>query len=139
MSFKARVTAVLLVAFAVVYGAYFAFVLSQAASTPVAEIDYQPLLLVMAIVLVAFIAAGVAIVAALGRKESAEEDERDRLIEMRGDQVYGYALTVGALAVIGLAMIEVELFWIANLLLAALVIGELAKGVVMLLAYRRGF
>jgi len=139
MSFKARTTAVMLVAMAVVYGWYFFHVLSAAANTPVADIDYQALLLVMGVILVVFMAAGVTVVAVVDRRESDQEDERDKLIEMRGDQVYGYVLAMGALAAMGLAMIEAELFWIAHLLLAALVLGELAKSLVMLLAYRRGF
>jgi len=139
MSFKASVTAVMLVVLGIVYGWYFAQVLIEAGSTPVADIAYQDLLLVMVAILVVLSIIGVAIVAVLRRRESGQEDERDKVIEMRGDQVGSYVLAVAALAAMGLAMLEGEYFWIAHVLLAGLVLSEMAKAVVMLLAYRRGF
>lgn len=139
MSFKARTTAVMLVALILVYGWYFLQVLLEARSTPVEDIAYQGLLLVMVAVLVVLSVVGLSILGALARRESDATDERDRLIEMRGDQVAGYVLVVGLLAGMGLAMLEGEYFWIAHVLLAGLVLGEVAKAVVMLMAYRRGF
>lgn len=139
MSFKGATTAVMLVVLSIVYGWYFAQVLSEAASTPVADIDYQGLLLVMVVMFVILFTVGISIVAALRRREADEEDERDRLIQLRGDQVAGYVLVFGALAGMGLAMVEAQSFWIAHALLAGLVLSELVKGVVMLVAYRRGF
>ncbi len=139
MSFKGAVTAIMLVVLAIVYGWYFAQVLIEASSTPVAEIDYQGLLLVMVVIFVILFTVGVSIVAALRHREADDEDERDRLIQMRGDQVASYVLVVGALAGMGLAMVEAEWFWIAHALLAGLVLSELVKGIAMLVAYRRGF
>lgn len=139
MSFKATLTAVMLVVLSVVYGWYFAQVLLEANSTPVSEIAYQGLLLTMVLILVILFIVGVSIVAALRHREADDEDERDRLIEMRGDQVGSYVLAVAALAAMGLAMAEGEFFWIAHILLAGLVASEMVKASVMLVAYRRGF
>jgi putative copper export protein len=140
VSFKARTTAVMLVVLLIVYGWYFATVLLEAASTPVEDIDYQGLLFVMVVILVILFTIGVGVLAALARREANEdEDERDRLIEMRGAQVGSYVLIAGVLAAMGLAMVDGAQFWIAQLLLAGLVLAELAKSAVMLMAYRRGF
>jgi hypothetical protein len=79
------------------------------------------------------------VLAVVDRRQADDEDERDRLIERRGDQVGGYVLAVAALVGMGLAMVEGAYFWIANALLAGLVLSELVKGIVMLSAYRRGF
>jgi heme/copper-type cytochrome/quinol oxidase subunit 2 len=139
MSFKARTTAVMLVVVAIVYGWYFAQLLLEAASTPVDEIDYQGLLFVMVVILVVLFTIGVAVLAALARREANEdEDERDKLIEMRGAQVGRDVLTVAVLVAMGVAVVGGAQFWIANILLAGLVLGELAKGTVMLVRYRRG-
>lgn len=139
MSFKGAVTAIMLVVLAIVYGWYFAQVLTEANSTPVGEIDYQGTLLVMVVILVILSVVGISILAALRNREADTTDERDRLIEMRGDQVGSYALVVAALVAMGVAMLEGEYFWIAHVLLAGLVLSEIVKAVVMVVAYRRGF
>jgi hypothetical protein len=105
----------------------------------VEDIAYQAGLLVVVVVLVVLSVVGISVLAALARREADEdEDERDRLIEMRGDQVGGYALVIGALVALALAMMEVHYFWIANAILAGLVLSEIGKAIAMLLAYRRG-
>lgn len=139
MSFKARTTAVMLIVLLIIYGWYFARVLMEASTTPVADIAYQGLLLVMVGILVVLSIVGITVLTTLARGEADQEDERDELIEMRGDQMGGYVLAVAALAAMGVAMAEGEFFWIAHLLLAGLVLSEVAKALVMLKAYRRGF
>jgi putative copper export protein len=140
MTFKGKVTAVMLVALVIVYGWYFVQVLLEASTTPVEDIAYQAGLLVVVVVLVVLSVIGISVLAALARREAQEdEDERDRLIEMRGDQVGGYLLAIGALVALALAMLEFQYFWIANTILAGLVLSEIGKAIVMLSAYRRGF
>lgn len=140
MTFKGKVTAVMLVTLVIVYGGYFLQLLLEARTTPVEDIAYQAGLLAVVVVLVVLSIVGISVLAALARREASEdEDERDRLIEMRGDQVGGYVLAVGALVGLGLAMVEVPYFWIANAILAGLVLSEIGKAIVMLVAYRRGF
>jgi heme/copper-type cytochrome/quinol oxidase subunit 2 len=139
MSFKAKTTAVTLVVMTIVYGWYFLQVLLWASTTPVEEVFYQGVLFAMVVVLVILFVVGMIVLAVVDHREADEEDERDRLIEMRGDQVGNYTLAVAVFVAMGLAMTEVAYFWIANALLAGLVLSELAKGAVMLVAYRRGF
>ena len=94
---------------------------------------------IVVVVLVVLAIAGITVVTSLAPNDTDEEDERDRLIEMRGDQVGGYMLAVGALFALGLAMVEVEYFWIANTLLASLVLSEIGKAALMVIVYRRGY
>jgi hypothetical protein len=65
-------------------------------------------------------------------------DERDREINRFGEYVGGFALVVAVLIGLGLAMFEVDHFWIANALLAGLVLSELVAGATMVVLYRRG-
>ena len=139
MTFKAKTTAIMLVTLTIVYGWYFIQVLPETAETPVAEIGYQGVMFATVVLFVILFVAGMIVLAAADRHQADDEDERDQLIERRGDQVGGYVLAVAALAGMGLAMVEGSYFWIANVLLAGLVLSELAKGLVMLAAYRRGF
>jgi heme/copper-type cytochrome/quinol oxidase subunit 2 len=139
MSFKAKTTAIMLVALTIVYGWYFIQLLPEIAETPVAEIGYQGAMLATVVLFVILFVVGMIILAVVDRRQADDEDERDRLIERRGDQVGGYVLAVAALVGMGLAMVEGAYFWIANALLAGLVLSELVKGIVMLSAYRRGF
>jgi hypothetical protein len=77
------------------------------------------------------------------RQGSADDvdrkDERDAVIEARGDRFAYYvvsALMIGALA---MAMLEMPHFWIAHAMFAAFVVAGLVGIVVKLVAYRRGF
>ena len=85
-----------------------------------------------------------------------EEDERDRLIELKGERVggpllgIGVAFTVGHIALNGLfgsltgseprlaALMSASPFVTANLLLLSLTISEVGKYLSQLLYYRRG-
>ena len=139
MTFKAKTTAIMLVTLTIVYGWYFIQMLPEIAETPVSEIGYQGVMLATVVLFVILFVAGMVVLAAADRRQADDEDERDQLIERRGDQVGSYVLLVAALAAMALAMVEGDYFWIANALLAGLVLSELVKGVVMLAAYRRGF
>jgi hypothetical protein len=160
VSFQERQTWVAAVVTILVPGWYFISALSEAASTPVADIQYQWPLVLNAIALVAVIVAGIIAttilsligsrVAAAIERGSAEgievddsdldrSDERDAAINRFGGYVGGIVLGIAVLVPLGLAMWEVETFWIANALYAALVLSLLASSVTKLVAYRRGF
>lgn len=137
MSFREKSTATILVGYLVVYGWYFTRVVSAAGSGPVTDIDYQGLLFVMVGVLVAATVVAQILIAILAPAEAEQVDERDRLISLRGDRISGWVVTIGALAALGLAMIEADWFWIAHTLLAGLVLAEIFKATSMLVNYRR--
>jgi hypothetical protein len=162
MSFEERRTWIEAVVTALVPAWYFASVLPQASTTPVADIEYQWSLGLSVIVLIVLVVGGiivtniavlvgneVAIARARGEdvdRESSEamaqtldrSDERDVAIGRFGGQVGFAVLGIAALVPLGLAMAEQEQFWIANALFAALVLSSLAFSVTKLVAYRRG-
>ena len=89
--------------------------------------------------LVVFIAIPAHIaVAALSPDESDAADERDKLIETRADARSSYVIGAGALWSIGLAYFDADVYWVANAALAGLVIGEIVKGLLRAVDYRRG-
>ena len=67
-----------------------------------------------------------------------DDDERDRLIELRSTRVAAYLLAVGVCAGIELSVVRADGFRIAQALIAALVIAEIAYGTVKVALYRRG-
>jgi hypothetical protein len=160
MSFQERQTWVEAVVTILVPGWYFVSIPSQAASAPVADIEYQWPLILSFIVLVAVIVVGIIVttiasligsrIAAAIERGSAEgieahevdvdrSDERDAAINRLGGNVGGIVLGFAILVPLGLAMAEREHFWIANALYAAVVLSILASSAVKLVAYRRGF
>ncbi len=141
MSFHAKFAGAFLVILAVLSALYFIPLFSAILTTPVSEIDYQASMVAMIVgIVVATITAVVVIsVRSAQRREPVdEEDERDRLIDMRGDQVGGFVLAVGAVLGIGLALIKADYFWIANGLLALALAAGIARSTVVLYAHLRG-
>lgn len=137
MSYREKSTAVILVGYLAVYTWYFARVVDAARSGPIAEIDYQALLIVMVGVLVGATVVAQILIAIATPSEAEQVDERDRMIALRGDRIAGWVVTIGALGGLVLAMIEAHSFWIAHALLAGLVLAEIGKSIVMLVDYRR--
>jgi hypothetical protein len=154
MSFEEKVTWLSGAVTLVVAGWYLRFVVDAIGRLPVEEIAYQRSLLValgaMIVLTIAgtiAVAIGTAIANAIGveftGKKPADDvdrkDERDAVIEARGDRFAYYvvsALMIGALA---MAMLEMPHFWIANAMFAAFVVAGMVGIGVKLVAYRRGF
>jgi hypothetical protein len=138
MSFREKSTWVLLALTLVVYGWYFATTLGEAlgsATPPV--VDNVRLFGTVVVMVVLSIVAHI-VIAILSPKEADAADERDRLIELRGDQRGGFLMTVALFSTMGLAMTGASVFWIAHGALAGLVVSELVKAVSKLIDYRRG-
>ena len=139
MSFQEKSSWVMLVTVALVSGAYFAIVASEVDGADVADVNYQPLMLVTVVVLVIVAIIAHAVIAAANPSEADASDERDKEINRYGEYIGGYALAVGTLVGLGLAMAEAEPFWIANVFLLGLVVSELVAGTTKVVLYRRGF
>lgn len=137
MTFQEKSTLAMTGILVLVFGWYFALVLGQVASTAPGEIAYQGVMIPVIILLIVLAAVAHAIIA-IAKPADADDDERDRAINLRGNQVAGYALAVGTVAGLGLAMVDADAFWIAQVLLAGLVIAEIAEGLTRLVLYRRG-
>ncbi len=137
---------VYLVAIALGFGAYAAFVLAQADGGPLTEVDYVPAMLAsigigIALAIVGRIVVGIAggIAAELaGQPDSQEADIRDRDIGRFGEYVGGTVLGVGMVVPFVLTLAELDYFWIANAMYLAFVLAAFVGAVVKLVAYRRG-
>ena len=119
--------------------AYFATVLSKVPGTDVATIGY-----VWPMVTAIGVGIGIGIVlsiiaAMISPSEAGKTDVRDKEINRLGEYVGFYVISIAAIVPLGLAMAEVEQFWIANALYLAFVLAALASSIVKIVAYRRGF
>jgi len=138
VSFEEKSTWVYAVIAVVLPIAYFATILPQLATTPVADIDYQvPLLAVIGL------AIGLAIVAAIviaitAPDEAGRSDQRDKDVNRFGEYVAGIVLGVAAVVPFLLAIAEAEHFWIANTLYLAFILSAVAGSAAKIVAYRRG-
>ena len=150
MSFEEKFTWVSAAVSTGVAAVYFAIVLGQVRTVPVAEIAYQRPLLIAIGALIALtilgtiiVAIGTAISAQITGSGSVDEidrkDERDADINRRGELVGYYVSSAGAVGVLALAMLRYDQFWIANALYLSFVIGAIVSAAAKLVAYRRGF
>lgn len=137
MSFQGKSTALMLAIIVGVYGWYFVTVARWASDSPVTEIAYQPLMLATVVVLIVLAVGGHILLAVIPPYAGRQPDERDRLIEARGESIGGVVLGAGAVGGIFLAMAEFEYFWIANTILLGLVLSEVVAGSTKLFLYRR--
>jgi hypothetical protein len=138
VAFQEKSSIVMTAILALVFGIYFAMVISRLADTPADEIVYQPLLIVAIVPLVVLAVVSHIVLALTNLKQANDHDERDRLISLRGEQCGGYVLAVGVFVGLVLAMAEAPYFFVAHALLAGWVLAEISAGGVRILLYRRG-
>lgn len=139
MSYEERGQWVYLAAITIAYGAYLVLMLGRAGTTPLTQIDYQPILLwTIGAAVVGSIIGRIAI-EIVRPSESQTEDVRDRDIGRRGEYVAGMVLGVGMVWPFILALIEADHFWIANAMYLVFVVQAVVGAVIKLVAYRRGF
>ncbi|MEE2525432.1 hypothetical protein V0U79_03565 [Hyphobacterium sp. HN65] len=137
MSFQEKSTWVLLAAMLAVYGWYASATFGGLAESGVPETaDNMRLIGTVGLMIVISIVAHIAI--AIVTRSEDESDERDRLIDLRGDQRGGFIMALGLLGTLTLALTGGSLFWIAHAALGGLVAGELVKSISKLIDCRRG-
>lgn len=140
MSFHEKSNLAMLAIMLVVYGWYFVSSIGSIfgglpPETALAVTNVKMIATVL-IVIAASIAAHIAIAIAAPSQADDTADERDKLIEMRGDQRGGFALALFALLAMGAAMTAQPYYLVANLILAGLVVSEVVKGISKLVDYR---
>jgi hypothetical protein len=124
------------------YTAYLVIVLGQATTTPLVQVDYvAPLLWTVAASIVAAIVINILIGIVSGMRSASpdKKDTRDRQIYRFGEYIGRGVIVAGAIAALLLAILELDHFWIANVLYLAFVLSALLGTIVKVVAYRRGF
>lgn len=124
---------------------YFAVVLPQLVGLPASQVQWQvPMLVAIIVVIVGTILAAIAssIVTAIangGVDTGTESDIRDKQIDRLGERSTEKVTGFGLAIVIGLAMLDVDSFFIGNAAFAIGTLGAVWGAVVKIRAYRRSF
>lgn len=143
MSFHEKSNIAMLLIMLGVYGVYFGGAALNILSADVppeqalAATNATMLVTVVAVVVLSIV-AHIAIAILKPSEADDSRDERDKLIEMRGDQRGGVVQSVLILGALLLAMLGQPVWLVANAILAGLVAGEIVKGVSKMIGYRRG-
>lgn len=137
MSYEEKSTVAMTTILVVVFGAYFTIVGTRLSDSPARDVAYLGLMVPAVLALVVLAAVTHAGIALAAPRDAGVEDERDRLIHLRGDRVGAFVLGTGVFGTLVLAAIRTDQFWVAQSLLATLVAAELATGLTRLALYRR--
>jgi hypothetical protein len=139
MSYEEKGQWVYLAATTVGYSVYLVLVLGSSGSTPLPQVDYQPILLwTIGATIVASIIGRIAI-EVITPSDSQGEDVRDRDINRLGEYRAGLVLGIGMVVPFILALVEADHFWIANAMYLVFTAQAMVGAVIKLIAYRRGF
>jgi hypothetical protein len=139
MTYREISAAVMTLVMLLVYGWYSVDLVATWRVVPVEEIAYEGRLFTMVGILVALLVIAHIVLAIANPKTASEEgDERDRLIELKGEARSGLIVGMSAIAAMLLAVGQFDTFYIAHMLLAGLVLSEIFKGVLVLISYRLG-
>ncbi|MGI9615566.1 MAG: hypothetical protein ACR2QO_21820 [Acidimicrobiales bacterium] len=138
MTFQAKSNAAMMAILALVYGAYALVVANQVADTAVDDLTWQPLMLLTVVPVTVLAIVAHIVIAVMAPDEADDYDERDHANELRGESLGGLVLGAGVFGGLVLAMFEAHPFWIAQVLLAGLVLSEIVKDARTLQLYRRG-
>jgi predicted membrane channel-forming protein YqfA (hemolysin III family) len=138
MSYEEKNAWVFGVVTVVSYLAYCVIILTRAQGAPLADVSY-------AWTMVATIAAAIfanivlMIILSVATRDRAQKDERDKEIGRRGDHIGQAFVVIGAVSALIMAMLELEYFWIANVIYLCFVLSAVVSSTAKLVAYRRGF
>ena len=139
MSYEEKGQWVYLAATSIGYTAYVVILLGSAGTTPLPEVDYQPILLWTIGAAIAASIIGRIAIEVIWRSDSSSEDVRDRDIGRFGEYRAGLVLGIGMVVPFILALVEANHFWIANAMYLVFTAQAIVGAVVKLIAYRRGF
>jgi amino acid transporter len=138
MSFEEKSTWVQGALAVVTYGIYLGVVLGQARVTELTDVDYvPPLLWTIGASIVASIIVHI-VVAMFSPRDADKKDTRDRQIYRRGEYVGHTFVIAGALGALILAMLQVDQFWIANVIYLCFVLSTILATIAKVYFYRRG-
>lgn len=121
-----------------VYGWYFAILFGRLSDQDLAEIAYRGMLLATVLALGFLAIISHIVLAVTNPKDAVTADVRDREINRFGEYVGGYVLGAAAFFALVMAVLETDHFWIANVILAGMVLSELVSLGTRVVLYRRG-
>ena len=139
MSYEERNVWVMFVVSVLAYGVYVVVVLTRAQDVPLTEVAYVgPLLWSIGGAIVVSILASIAVGLA-NRRDGHLTDQRDKEINRVGERTGNSFVVIGALAAMVLALLEVDWFWIANVIYLCFVLSAIVSSMTKLAAYRQDF
>ena len=130
---------IMLVVTVVAYTGYVVVVLRRANGAPLTEVAYAAALIAS---IVLAIAANIVldIATSLGTPRSEyKADARDKEIARIGDLTGQSFLVIGALVGMGLAMLDADSFWVANVIYLGFVLSAVLGSATKIAGYRGGF
>jgi hypothetical protein len=138
MSFEERYTWVYAGSSAVGFAVYVVLLLTRARGGPLSEVPYEGLML--------WSIGGAMLAALVGRigiaaaypQDADKKDQRDLEIDRFGDYIGQSFVAVGGVGALALAMVEVDHFWIANMLYLCFFLATVLSSTAKLFAYRVG-
>lgn len=120
------------------YGIYLSTILSLA-DGPIYEVAYAwPMAWTIIGAIVASIILHI-LVAVIWPRDAGKKDTRDKEISRFGDIVGSGFISAGAVAAMIMAMLEWDLFWIANVIYLGFMLSAVVATVAKVVAYRGGF
>ena len=123
----------------VAYGVYVGTVVTKAASAPLTDVDYVPVMLwTIGIAIVGGIVINIGQAVFTPRRDQTV-DVRDRDIARLGDRVGQAFLVIGGVAALLLAITEAPYFYIANVVYLCFVLSAVLGSITRVVVYRRGF
>jgi divalent metal cation (Fe/Co/Zn/Cd) transporter len=120
------------------FAVYLSVLLTRAATTPMPETPYvDAMLWSIGAAIVVMILLSI-IVAVTTRRDGHETDIRDKQIKARAEFTSRGFLIAAALAALILAMLELDPFWIANVLYLGFFLSAMLEAVTKIALYRGG-
>ena len=139
MSYEERNVWVMFVVSVLAYAVYVVVVLTRAQDVPLTEVAYVgPLLWSIGGAIVVSILASIGVGLA-NRRDGHLTDQRDKEINRVGERTGQSFVVIGALAALVLALLEVDWFWIANVIYLGFVLSAIVSSMTKLAAYRQDF
>ena len=140
MTFEERSTWVGAVVAVGTFIAYVSALFARAGGGDISEVPFVDLMLIYGIgIPIVVTIVGVIVVTAIWHRDSQTKDQRDKAIDRHGEYVGGIILAVLMIVPFGLALADVDTFWIAHAMYLAFLTSALIGGIVKIVVYRRGF
>lgn len=141
MAYREKLAWLELIGMVIAYGAYFVAVgLVDPAPGRMETLTYVALFGAATAIRLLILGSGwLALRAQMGSEARAEPDERDRSIARRGASI-GYYVLLGLMLWVGVVLPLTDTGWaVANSALAAIVIAEIVRDMMVVISYRRGW